>query len=286
MSNHKQDECYPKAEMPHPHPVFLLKGQKAIVTGGSRGIGRGVAESLGRAGAEVMVNYRKGEEEAEEVCQAIHEAGGKALTHQADVSDEEQVKKMVERAVEEMGALDILVANAGMQRDAAFEDMSLDDWQRVIDVNLTGQFLCCREAIRAYKKQGVRKAVSCAAGKIICMSSVHEVIPWAGRINYAASKGGIMLLMKTIAQEYASKKIRANSLAPGAIKTDINKEAWEKPEAEQKLLELIPSKRVGEPVDIGRAAVWLASDESEYVNGTTIFVDGGMTLYPGFTSGG
>ena len=263
-----------------------LSNQPAIVTGASKGIGRAIAIQLAKEGAPVVVNYSSSADKAEQVVEEIKSSGGQAFAYQADVSSEEQVIEMFNKAREEYGTIHILVNNAGIQKDEELVKMTVDQWQKVIDINLTGQFLCAREAVKEFINRGVDKNVSLSAGKIICMSSVHEIIPWSGRVNYAASKGGIMLLMKTIAQEYASKKIRVNSLAPGAIKTDINKEAWETPEAEQKLLELIPSKRVGEPVDVGRAAVWLASDESEYVNGSTIYVDGGMTLYPGFASGG
>ncbi|HEX3356175.1 MAG TPA: SDR family oxidoreductase, partial [Tepidisphaeraceae bacterium] len=175
---------------------------------------------------------------------------------------------------------------AGIQQDAPLEQMTLAQWQKVIDVNLTGQFLCAREAVREFKRRGVVAAVSCAAGKIIHMSSVHEVIPWAGHVNYAASKGGIKLLMESIAQEVAPYRIRVNSIGPGAIRTPINTGAWDTPEAYQNLMKLIPYKRIGEPEDIGRVAAWLASDQADYITGTTIFVDGGMTLYPGFATGG
>jgi glucose 1-dehydrogenase len=164
--------------------------------------------------------------------------------------------------------------------------MTLEQWNAVISTNLTGQFLCAREAAREFKRRGVQPERSKAAGKIICMSSVHEVIPWAGHVNYAASKGGVKMLMQSMAQELAPLKIRVNSLAPGAIKTRINKDAWDTPEDEKKLLELIPYGRIGEADDIGKAAVWLASDESDYVTGTTMFIDGGMTLYPGFADNG
>jgi glucose 1-dehydrogenase len=164
--------------------------------------------------------------------------------------------------------------------------MTLDQWNYVLGVNLTGQFLCAREAIKEFIRRGVQPERSKAAGKIICMSSVHEVIPWAGHANYAASKGGVMLMMKTIAQEFAPKMVRINSIAPGAIQTPINKDAWDTAEHLQSLLKLIPQKRIGKVEDIGNAAVWLASDDADYVNGTTLFVDGGMTLYPGFEDNG
>jgi glucose 1-dehydrogenase len=153
-------------------------------------------------------------------------------------------------------------------------------------VNLTGQFLIARQAIREFKRRGVKPDVSCAAGKIICVSSVHDIIPWAGHVNYAASKGGVMLMMKSIAQEVAPYRIRVNSICPGAVRTPINREAWETPEAYRSLLKLIPYKRIGEPEDIARAVVWLASDEADYLTGTNIYIDGGMTLYPGFEAGG
>ena len=263
-----------------------LKGQKAIVTGANSGIGKAIAMALGRAGAEVAVNYRDGEDAAVAVVKDIAQGGSRALAIRADVSREVEVKDLFRSAVEQLGTVDILVNNAGLQRDAPFEDMTLEQWNTVIGVNLTGQFLCAREAVREFKRRGVVPAVSRAAGKIICVSSVHEVIPWAGHANYAASKGGVMLMMKTLAQEVAPHRIRVNSIAPGAVRTPINRDAWSTPEALDALLRLIPYKRIGEPEDIARAAVWLASDDSDYVNGTSLFVDGGMTLYPEFASGG
>jgi glucose 1-dehydrogenase len=193
---------------------------------------------------------------------------------------------MFDRAVREFGTIDILVNNAGLQRDSAFAEMTLEKWNKVIGVNLTGQFLCARGAIREFLRRGVVPSVSRAAGKIICMSSVHQEIPWAGHANYATSKGGIKLLMESMAQELAPKLIRVNGIAPGAIKTPINTSAWDAPKALESLLTLIPYGRIGQPEDIARAAVWLASDDSDYVVGTTLFVDGGMTLYPGFSTNG
>jgi glucose 1-dehydrogenase len=243
---------------------------------------------MGKAGANVVVNYVNDSSKAEEVAHQIEVVDGisKAITFKADVSKEDHVEAMFKAARERFGTVDILVANAGLQRDAPMHEMSLSQWQSVIDVNLTGQFLCAREAIREFIHRGRRPEVSCALGKIIHMSSVHEVIPWAGHANYASSKGAIVMLMKSIAQEYAPYGIRANSIAPGAIQTPINREAWENPSALNDLLKLIPYKRIGQPQDIGAVAVWLASDESDYINGTTIFVDGAMTCYPGFTTNG
>lgn len=264
----------------------LLTGQKALVTGANSGIGKGVAIALGQAGADVVVNYVAGEAEANAVVDEIKQAGVKAYAHQADVSSEDQVTAMFARMMQEFGTIDILVNNAGLQRDAAFHEMTLDKWNKVLGVNLTGQFLCAREAVREFMRRGVVPSVSSAAGKIICMSSVHQVIPWGGHANYATSKGGIKLMMESIAQEVAPKRIRVNAIAPGAIRTPINTAAWETKEAYDRLMTLVPYGRIGEPEDIARAAVWLASDQSDYVVGTTLFVDGGMTLYPGFATNG
>jgi len=264
----------------------LLAGQKALVTGASSGIGASVAQALAAAGAHVVVNYHSKPDAAQEVVNSIKDMGGTAIAIQADISQENEVQSMFSKAITAFGTLNILVGNAGMQKDASFVDMTLEQWNAVVEVNLTGQFLCAREAARKFLRRGVVPEVSRVAGKIIFISSVHELIPWAGHVNYAASKGGLMLMMKTIAQELAPHKVRVNSIGPGAIKTPINRSAWETPEAEAKLLQLIPYDRVGEVEDIGKVAVWLASDESDYVNGTTLYVDGGMTLYPGFATGG
>ena len=264
----------------------ILRAQKAIVTGANSGIGRGVAIALGAAGADVLVNFYSGEEAAQAVVQEIQRCGARAVAHQADVSKEEEVIAMFERAKREFGTTDILVNNAGIQQDAAFVDMTLEQWNRVISVNLTGQFLCAREAVKEFLRRGVVADVSASAGKIICISSVHELIPWAGHVNYAASKGGVMLMMKSIAQEVAPNRIRVNSICPGAIRTPINTDTWETCEAHDALMQLVPYKRIGETDDISRVAVWLASDEADYVVGASIYVDGGMTLYPGFAGGG
>ena len=276
----------PKPVMPRVPPQSLLLGQKAIVTGASSGIGRAIAVAIAQAGADVVVNYVAGADKAEQVCEEIRALGVQALAIRADVSDEAQVKDMFARMLREFGTVDVLVNNAGLQQDAAFEDLTLAQWNKVIGVNLTGQFLCAREAVREFKRRGVNADVSCSAGKIICISSVHEVIPWAGHVNYAASKGGVMLMMKSLAQEVAPYRIRVNSICPGAIRTPINMEAWGTPQAYQELIKLIPYKRIGEADEIGRAVVWMASDYADYVHGVSLFVDGGMTLYPGFETGG
>lgn len=264
----------------------ILTGQAALVTGASSGIGEGIAKALASAGARVVVNFSSNEEAANGVVGDIRNAGGEAIAMRADVSREDQVLEMFQTMLKEYGTTDILVNNAGIQKDANFVDMTVEQWQSVLNINLTGQFLCAREAAKEFIRRGVVPERSLAAGKIICISSVHERIPWAGHVNYAASKGGITMMMQTIAQELAPYKIRVNSIAPGAIRTRINRKAWETPEAEAKLRELIPYKRMGETRDMGAVAVWLASDESDYINGATIFVDGGMSLYPAFAYGG
>ncbi|TLU74391.1 glucose 1-dehydrogenase [Lichenicoccus roseus] len=261
-----------------------LDGQVAIVTGASSGIGQGVARALAAAGAAVAVNYNSQPDPAEALAREIEQAGGRAFAIGANVSDEADVIRMFEETASRYGSVDIVVANSGMQKDAPSASMSLNDWKKVIDVNLTGQFLTAREAIRYFERQGDR-GVSRSIGKILCMSSVHEVIPWAGHVNYAASKGGIAMMMRTLAQEVAPKRIRVNSIAPGAIRTAINREATEG-DAGRKLLDLIPYKRIGVADDIANAAVFLASDMADYIVGATLFVDGGMTLYPGFEDNG
>ncbi len=276
----------PQPVMPTVPPQKLLLGQKALVTGGGSGIGRAVALSLADAGADVAVNYVSGADQAESLAAEIRNKGVNAAAVRADVSDEAEVQAMFSAVIGDFGTLDILVNNAGLQQDAPLHEMTLAQWNRVIGVNLTGQFLCSREAVREFRRRGVRRQVSCSAGKIICISSVHEVIPWAGHVNYAASKGGVMLMMKSIAQEVAPYRIRVNSICPGAIRTPINMQAWDTPAAYAELMKLIPYKRIGEAQEIGHAAVWLCSDYADYVHGISLFVDGGMTLYPGFETGG
>ncbi|MEN0055464.1 MAG: glucose 1-dehydrogenase [Mucilaginibacter sp.] len=268
------------------NPSPTLKGQAALVTGGDSGIGKGVALALAAAGAKVVVNFAHNQAAAEATVNEITAAGGETIAVQADVSQESEVKAMFAQMYAKYGTIDILINNAGLQKDSKFIDMTLEDWNTVIGINLTGQFLCAREAAREFIRRGVVDGLSRAAGKIICMSSVHEVIPWAGHVNYAASKGGISMFMKSIAQELAPHKIRVMGIGPGAIQTPINKAAWDTPEALNNLLTLIPYNRIGVPGDIGKLATWLASDEADYITGITIFMDGGMTLYPGFADNG
>ncbi len=281
MNSSSTTQAPPLPELPK-----LLAGQKALVTGANSGIGKAVALAFARAGADVAINYVVGDDAASEVVEAAKAEGVQAAAYKADVADEGEVEAMFKQAIADFGTLDILVSNAGLQRDAAIEAMTLDQWHKVLSVNLTGQFLCARAAIREFKRRGVRPEVSRAAGKIICMSSVHQTIPWAGHVNYASSKGGIMQLMESLAQECAPARIRINSIAPGAIRTPINTSAWDTREAYDRLMELVPYGRIGEPEDIGHVAVWLASDHTDYIVGSTIFVDGGMTLYPGFSTNG
>jgi glucose 1-dehydrogenase len=263
-----------------------VRGQRAIVTGASSGIGRATALALGAAGARVVVNFRANEDAARDVVAEIRARGVDAIAVRGDVANPDECAALFDAARGQFGGLDILIANAGIQRDAAFTDMTLAQWREVLDVNLTGQFLCAQEAVRQFRRQGRDGSSSRALGKIVFTSSVHQVIPWAGHANYASAKGGLKLLMQSLAQEVAPEGIRVNAIAPGAIRTPINRPAWETREAEAALLRLIPYGRVGEADDVAKAAVWLASDESDYVVGTTLFVDGGMTLYPAFREGG
>jgi len=262
-----------------------LAQQVALVTGGSSGIGAASARALAAAGAAVVVHYNAQAEPAQALAAEIKAAGGRAIALGGDVSKEADVERLFEQTLETFGYLDILLANSGIQQDAPAVDMTLEQWNAVIGVNLTGQFLCARSALRIFKRQGIREGVSRAAGKIIHMSSVHQVIPWAGHVNYATSKGGVDMLMRSLAQEVSHHKIRINGIAPGAIRTAINRDVTEG-EAEQALLKLIPYGRVGEAEEVANAVVWLASDMSDYVVGSTLFIDGGMSLYPEFRGNG
>jgi len=263
-----------------------LKNQCALVTGANSGIGEAIAIGLGKAGANVVVNYVVDPAAAGAVADKIRSFGSKAITLKADVSNEEEVKAMFKAMFKEFGTIDILVNNAGLQRDAAFHNMTLEQWNKVINVNLTGQFLCAREAIIEMLRRGPVPEISAACGKIICMSSVHELIPWGGHVNYASSKGAIRMFMQSLAQEYGDRKIRVNSICPGAIQTPINTGAWSTPQALANLMTLIPYNRIGQPVDIANLAVFLASDASDYITGASIFIDGGMTVFEGFAEGG
>jgi len=266
-----------------------LENQTCIVTGSSSGIGASIAKFVAKDGANIVINYHSDKEGAEEVAQSIiqdYSPTNEPLIIKCDVSKEDDVKHLFKNTIDKFGTVDICIANSGIQKDYPLHEMPLSAWQQVIDVNLTGQFLCAKEALNEFLRRGIRPEVSKSIGKIIHVSSVHEIIPWAGHANYASAKGGLKMLMESICQGYGKHKVRCNSIAPGAIKTDINKEVWSNDEDLKNVLKLIPYDQMGLPEDIGSVASWLASDEAEYINGTTIFVDGGMTCYPGFTNNG
>jgi glucose 1-dehydrogenase len=255
---------------------MLLEGRKAIVTGGSSGIGKATAERLGAEGASVCVNYYADAEldDAQAVVAALEKAGGSGIAVQADVGDESQVVEMVAKAVESFGGLDLLVNNAGIEAQKPLLEMPLELWSSVLRTNLTGSFLCLREAGKVMAKGG--------GGVVVNMSSVHEFIPWPGFAHYCASKGGMKLLMQTAARELAPHKNRLVNIAPGAIATPINDFVLNDPEAMHEVESEIPLGTFGQPEQIAAAVVWAASDEASYVTGTTIVVDGGMSLYPRF----
>lgn len=264
----------------------FLAGQTALITGGGSGIGAACAIELARRGANTVINYLHSREQAEEVAQRCRGFGVRSEIIQADVSKEQDVDDMYAAVLDQFQKLHILIANAGIQKDASFVDMSFDQWQKVLAVNLTGQFLCAQRAVRLFCSQGIDSSVSKSAGKIIHISSVHDEIPWAGHINYAASKGGIKMLMESAALELAAQKIRINSVSPGAIKTRINKSVWSDSERSEELLKVIPYRRIGEVEDVAGPVAWLVSDAADYITGTTLYIDGGMTLYPGFYDNG
>ncbi|MGW9019059.1 glucose 1-dehydrogenase [Priestia megaterium] len=255
-----------------------LKGKVVIITGASKGIGRAMSVRFGQEQAKVVINYRSSEEEGLEVLKEVQEAGGEGIIVQADVAKEEDVKKLVKTAVDRFGTLDIMINNAGMENPSPSHELSLEDWNRVININLTGAFLGSREAIKYFVENDIK-------GNVINMSSVHEMIPWPLFVHYAASKGGIKLMTETLALEYAPKGIRVNNIGPGAIDTPINAEKFADPEQRADVESMIPMGYIGRPEEIAAVAAWLASSEASYVTGITLFADGGMTKYPEFQAG-
>jgi glucose 1-dehydrogenase len=256
-----------------------LEGRRALVTGANSGIGRGIALRLAQEGASVAVNYLSRPEDAEAVVKEIENAGTKGIAIQADVTNEQQVDAMIAQAAKEFGGLDILVNNAGMENKHPFLEMPLDAWRKVIEVDLTGAFLCAQRAARMMVASG-------KGGAIVNITSVHQIIPWGGFAHYCAAKAGLDLMSKTIAVELATAKVRVNSVAPGAIKTPINQDVWSNPEGLKDLLRKIPTERMGEVDEIAKVVAFLCSDEASYITGATVYVDGGMTLYPEFRHGG
>jgi glucose 1-dehydrogenase len=257
---------------------MLLEGRRAIVTGGSTGIGKATAQRLAKEGASVCINYYSDQEAdgADALADQIgHESDVKVIAVQADVGNEEQVVNMVAQATEQLGGLDLLVNNAGIEKQIPLLEMGQKDWQAVLQTNLTGAFLCLREAAKVM-------VAAKAKGVIVNMSSVHEFIPWPGFAHYCASKGGMKLLMETAARELADKQIRLLNIAPGAIVTPINKFVLDDPEQKHAVEEEIPLGRMGQPEEIAAAVAWAASDEASYLTGTTLVIDGGMSLYPKF----
>ena len=255
-----------------------LKDKVAVVTGGSKGIGTAISERFGKERMKVVINYHSDKEGAQKAADSVKKNGGDAVIVQADIGSEEGAQKLIDAAVDNFGGLDIWVNNAGMENQVPTKDLSLDDWNKVINVNLTGVFLGTKMALCYFTDHNKK-------GNIINMSSVHEQIPWPTFAHYAASKGGVKLFTETVAMEYAKQNIRVNAIGPSAINTPINAEKFADPEQKAITTSMIPMGRIGDPEEVAAAAAWLASDESSYVTGITMFVDGGMTLYPSFQGG-
>lgn len=257
-----------------------LENKVVVITGAGSGIGKSFAENFGKAKSKVVLNYRSDRhlDEIDELKNTIQSAGGQAIAVQGDVAVEEDVKNLVQSAVDHFGTLDIMINNAGFEKPIPTHEMSNDEWQKVIDINLTGAFTGSREAINQFLKEDKK-------GVIINTSSVHDRIPWPNYVNYAASKGGLKLMMETMSMEYAQYGIRINNISPGAIVTEHTEEKFSDPKTREETLEMIPAREIGEAQDISNVALFLASDLASYIHGTTIYVDGGMTNYPAFMGG-
>ncbi len=255
-----------------------LENKVAVITGGSKGIGTAISQRFGEEKMKVVVNYHSDAEGAQAAVALIKQSGGDAVAVQADVGSEEGVQKLIDAAIENFGGVDVWINNAGMENRHETHELPLKDWERVINVNLTGVFLGTKAALAYFVKNGKK-------GNIINMSSVHQQIPWPTFAHYAASKGGVKLFTETVAMEYAARNIRINNIGPGAINTPINAEKFADPEQLATTTSMVPMQRIGEPAEVAACAAWLASDQSSYVTGITLFVDGGMTLYPAFQGG-
>lgn len=256
-----------------------LDGKRALVTGGNSGIGQAISRELAAAGAKVAINYVSHPEVAEHMVNGFQAKGSEALCVEADISDPGAVEQMFGKLDEAWGGIDILINNAGIDgAEAHGWEMSVEDFQKVIHINLLGNYYCARQALR--------RMVAQKSGVVLSTSSVHEMIAWTGHSAYTASKAGIGMLTKTLAQEAAPSGVRVLSLAPGAVKTPINESVWGNEAGMKDLLEKIPLKRIGTPDEIAKMAVVLVSDVASYVTGRTIYVDGGMTDYPDFAHGG
>ena len=262
-----------------------LEGRPIFVTGGSGGIGEGVVRCLAERGAKVAIGYHSSREDADAACAAVREAGGEAVAIGGDVSDEAEVERAFAEAADALGPLYGVVVNAGLQADADVVEMSLEQWRRVMKVDLDGAFLTARAFLRQTEGRQTPRGAR-ARGAIVFVTSVHQFIPWAGHANYAAAKAGVEMFMASLAQEQAARGVRVNAVAPGAIETPINEEVWSDDASRAELLKLIPWGRLGCPDDVGEAVAWLMSDRSDYVVGTTLTIDGGMSLYPGFIGNG
>jgi glucose 1-dehydrogenase len=260
----------------HPEAARLLGGRRAIVTGAASGIGAGIAFELAAHGAAVAINHRDSKADAaREMADEIEAGGGRAMPVNFDVTDEDGVQRGFADVREAFGGVDLLVNNAGVEKPFKLWEMPLDEWQKVIDVNLTGAFLCAREAARIMLDDEAR-------GAIVNISSVHEQIPWREFSHYCASKGGMRLWAQSIAYELAPHGVRVVNVAPGAIATPINEDVLEDPKARAEVENEIPLGRWGRVEDVSRVVAWVASEQADYVVGATLFVDGGMTLYPNF----